>query len=161
MLCDQFILSRFKSFSVIYWTKYSFILNCSNFTLIKINVIKKYLFSTSLLWFITFYLIFKLYFFFFLVPYWVLFDLLSFKNFSFPALKPCYFRKMSENPLANPFRWSQDTFFLAFFCTLLNWSHTWNFLESGSSWFLWDFLFSQIKIEKHLRKETWSVWTTL
>ena len=33
----------------------------------------------------------------------------------------------------------------------LNWSYTWTFLESSSSWFLWDFLFSQIKIEKHLR----------
>lgn len=37
---------------------------------------------------------------------------------------------------------------LLFNCTLSKWSCTWTFLESSSSWFLWNFLFSQIKIEK-------------
>ena len=77
MLFDQFILSRLTRhhFLVVYWTKYNYFKLFKFY--IKINVIKKYLFSPSVFSLLTFYLVFKLYYFFFLFPYWVLLIYLS------------------------------------------------------------------------------------
>lgn len=84
---------------------------------------------------------------------------LSFKKTSFP-LSRHLFCCMETDHLENLVT-ACTSLPLHFNYTLSTWSWTWTFLESGSSWFLWNFLFSRIKIEKHLRKEIWSVWTTL